>query len=77
MRSKSRAFSSATAAWAANEVSRLISDGGNCRTVRCTASSAPMTFPSTTSGTPRIARILSPSTAESMYSRCRNLASAW
>ena len=39
---------------------------GKGRTVRCTASSAPMTLPSTVSGTPRMARICSPSTAVSM-----------
>ena len=63
---KSRAFSSATTACAANEVSRLTSDCGKRRTDRCTASSAPITRPSSTSGTPRIARICSPATASSM-----------
>lgn len=61
-----RAFSSATAACAAKEVSSCTSAEGNLRTVRWTASSAPITRPSTTSGTPRIARMCSPATASSM-----------
>ena len=61
-----RAFSSATTAWAAKEVSRLTSDCGKRRTDRCTARRAPITTPSRTSGTPRMARICSPATASSM-----------
>ncbi len=74
---KRRAFSSATEACAAKEVSRLTSEGGNGRTVRCTASNAPITVPSTIRGTPRMARIRSPATAVSMNSRCTNRASDW
>ena len=50
---------------------------GRAARVRCTASRAPMTRPSSISGTPRMARICSPATASSMNRRCRKRSSDW